>query len=228
MNEFINIGWTKDEIAKKIANEFPHGSYVNLGIGMPELVSKFVDESKEIIYHSENGLLGMGPPANENELDFELINAGKKPVTILPGGSNCHHADSFSMIRGGHIDYCVLGAMEVSEKGDLANWTTNNPTFPPGVGGAMDLAAGAKQVWVLTEHVTRDGKPKIVTNCSYPLTSAQCVKRIFTDLAIIDISDAGLTVLGMVDGISLEELQLLTEPTLVLSPESYKLKAPQI
>ena len=144
MNEFINLGWTKDEIAKKIANEFPHGSYVNLGIGMPELVSKFVDESKEIIYHSENGLLGMGPPANENELDFELINAGKKPVTILPGGSYCHHADSFSMIRGGHIDYCVLGAMEVSEGGDLANWTTGKGI--PAVGGAMDLVVGAKNV----------------------------------------------------------------------------------
>ena len=146
----------------------------------------------------------------------------------LKGGSYFVHSDAFAMIRGGHIDIAMLGAFEVSENGDLANWTTNNPTFPPGVGGAMDLAAGAKQVWALTEHITRDGKPKIVKNCSYPLTSSGCVKRIFTDLAIIDVSDAGLTVIGMMDGLSLEELQAITEPTLALSPECYKLQAPQI
>ena len=188
MNEFINLGWTKDEIAKKIANEFPHGSYVNLGIGMPELVSKFVDESKEIIYHSENGLLGMGPPANENELDFELINAGKKPVTILPGGSYCHHADSFSMIRGGHIDYCVLGAMEVSESGDLANWTTGKGI--PAVGGAMDLVVGAKNVFVMSQHTTKDGSPKFLKNCSLPLTGKSVVTRVYSNLAILDVTSS--------------------------------------
>ena len=193
MNEFINLGWTKDEIANKIANEFPHGSYVILGIGMPELVSKFVDDSKEIIYHSENGLLGMGPPAKENELDFELINAGKKPVTILPGGSYCNHADSFSMIRGGHIDYCVLGAMEVSEGGDLANWTTGKGI--PAVGGAMDLVVGAKNVFVMSQHTTKDGSPKFLKNCSLPLTGKSVVTRVYSNLAILDVTPDGLSLI---------------------------------
>ena len=219
---------SRRQLAWLAANEIPDGAYVNLGIGIPTLCADHMPSDKEVLLHSENGVLGFGPRPEEGEEDSDLVNAGKQPITMLKGGSYFVHSDAFAMIRGGHIDIAMLGAFEVSETGDLANWTTNNPTFPPGVGGAMDLAAGAKQVWVLTEHVTRDGKPKIVTNCSYPLTSAQCVKRIFTDLAIIDISDAGLTVLGMVDGISLEELQLLTEPTLVLSPECYKLKAPQI
>ena len=196
---------SRRQLAWLAANEIPDGAYVNLGIGIPTLCADHMPSDKEILLHSENGVLGFGPRPDEGDEDSDLVNAGKQPITMLKGGSYFVHSDAFAMIR-----------------------TTNNPTFPPGVGGAMDLAAGAKQVWVLTEHVTRDGKPKIVTNCSYPLTSAQCVKRIFTDLAIIDISDAGLTVLGMVDGISLEELQLLTEPTLVLSPECYKLKAPQI
>ena len=219
---------SRRQLAWLAANEIPDGAYVNLGIGIPTLCADHMPSDKEVLLHSENGVLGFGPRPEEGEEDADLVNAGKQPITMLKGGSYFVHSDAFAMIRGGHIDIAMLGAFEVSETGDLANWTTNNPIFPPGVGGAMDLAAGAKQVWVLTEHVTRDGKPKIVTNCSYPLTSAQCVKRIFTDLAIIDISDAGLTVLGMVDGISLEELQLLTEPTLGLSPECYKLKAPQI
>ena len=213
MNEFINIGWTKDEIAKKIANEFPHGSYVNLGIGMPELVSKFVDESKEIIYHSENGLLGMGPPANENELDFELINAGKKPVTILPGGSYCHHADSFSMIRGGHIDYCVLGAMEVSEGGDLANWTTGKGI--PAVGGAMDLVVGAKNVFVMSQHTTKDGSPKFLKNCSLPLTGKSVVTRVYSNLAILDVTSEGFKLKEMCEQIDFDLLQKLTEAKII-------------
>ena len=213
MNEFINIGWTKDEIAKKIANEFPHGSYVNLGIGMPELVSKFVDESKEIIYHSENGLLGMGPPANENELDFELINAGKKPVTILPGGSYCHHADSFSMIRGGHIDYCVLGAMEVSEGGDLANWTTGKGI--PAVGGAMDLVVGAKNVFVMSQHTTKDGSPKFLKNCSLPLTGKSVVTRVYSNLAILDITPEGFKLKEMCEQIDFDLLQKVTEAKII-------------
>ena len=213
MNEFINLGWTKDEIAKKIANEFPHGSYVNLGIGMPELVSKFVDESKEIIYHSENGLLGMGPPANENELDFELINAGKKPVTILPGGSYCHHADSFSMIRGGHIDYCVLGAMEVSEGGDLANWTTGKGI--PAVGGAMDLVVGAKNVFVMSQHTTKDGSPKFLKNCSLPLTGKSVVTRAYSNLAILDVTSEGFKLKEMCEQIDFDLLQKVTEAKII-------------
>ena len=213
MNEFINIGWTKDEIAKKIANEFPHSSYVNLGVGMPELVSKFVDESKEIIYHSENGLLGMGPPANENELDFELINAGKKPVTILPGGSYCHHADSFSMIRGGHIDYCVLGAMEVSEGGDLANWTTGKGI--PAVGGAMDLVVGAKNVFVMSQHTTKDGSPKFLKNCSLPLTGKSVVTRVYSNLAILDITPEGFKLKEMFEKIDFILLQKVTEAKII-------------
>ena len=213
MNEFINLGWTKDEIAKKIANEFPHGSYVNLGIGMPELVSKFVDESKEIIYHSENGLLGMGPPANENELDFELINAGKKPVTILPGGSYCHHADSFSMIRGGHIDYCVLGAMEVSEGGDLANWTTGKGI--PAVGGAMDLVVGAKNVFVMSQHTTKDGSPKFLKNCSLPLTGKSVVTRVYSNLAILEVTSEGFKLKEMCEQIDFDLLQKLTEAKII-------------
>ena len=213
MNEFINLGWTKDEIAKKIANEFPHGSYVNLGIGMPELVSKFVDESKEIIYHSENGLLGMGPPANENELDFELINAGKKPVTILHGGSYCHHADSFSMIRGGHIDYCVLGAMEVSEGGDLANWTTGKGI--PAVGGAMDLVVGAKNVFVMSQHTTKDGSPKFLKNCSLPLTGKSVVTRVYSNLAILDVTSEGFKLKEMCEQIDFDLLQKVTEAKII-------------
>ena len=213
MNEFINLGWTKDEIAKKIANEFPHGSYVNLGIGMPELVSKFVDESKEIIYHSENGLLGMGTPANENELDFELINAGKKPVTILPGGSYCHHADSFSMIRGGHIDYCVLGAMEVSEGGDLANWTTGKGI--PAVGGAMDLVVGAKNVFVMSQHTTKDGSPKFLKNCSLPLTGKSVVTRVYSNLAILDVTPDGFKLKEKCEQIDFDLLQKVTEAKII-------------
>ena len=213
MNEFINLGWTKDEIAKKIANEFPHGSYVNLGIGMPELVSKFVDESKEIIYHSENGLLGMGPPANENELDFELINAGKKQVTILPGGSYCHHADSFSMIRGGHIDYCVLGAMEVSEGGDLANWTTGKGI--PAVGGAMDLVVGAKNVFVMSQHTTKDGSPKFLKNCSLPLTGKSVVTRVYSNLAVLDVTPEGFKLKEICEQIDFDLLQKVTEAKII-------------
>ena len=219
---------SRRQLAWLAANEIPDGAYVNLGIGIPTLCADHMPSDKEVLLHSENGVLGFGPRPEEGEEDLDLVNAGKQPITMLKGGSYFVHSDAFAMIRGGHIDIAMLGAFEVSENGDLANWTTNNPTFPPGVGGAMDLAAGAKQVWALTEHITRDGKPKIVKNCSYPLTSSGCVKRIFTDLAMIDVSDAGLTVIGMMDGLSLEELQAITEPNLALSPECYKLEAPQI
>ena len=207
--ETLTPGWTKNEIALKIANDLPHGSYVNLGIGMPELVSQFVGENKEIIYHSENGLLGMGPPAVENEIDYELINAGKKPVTILPGGSFCHHADSFSMIRGGHIDFCVLGAMEVSENGDLANWTTGSGI--PAVGGAMDLVAGAKNVLVMTQHLTKENQPKLLKKCTLPLTGRSVVTSVYTNYAKFNVTDNGLKVIDMNKDIDYEFLVKYTE-----------------
>ena len=202
-------GWDRNTIAEKIANDLPHSSYVNLGIGMPELVSQYIKDDREIIYHSENGLLGMGPSPNENEIDYDLINAGKKPVTILPGGSFCHHADSFSMIRGGHIDYCVLGAMEISIKGDLANWSTGKGI--PAVGGAMDLVAGAKNVFVMTQHLTKEGRPKLVNECSLPLTGASVVSRVYTDYAVLDITDNGFKVIKIADDIPFEYLQSVTE-----------------
>ena len=214
MNEFINLGWTKDEIAKKIANEFPHGSYVNLGIGMPELVSKFVDESKEIIYHSENGLLGMGPPANENELDFELINAGKKPVTILPGGSYCHHADSFSMIRGGHIDMAILGAMEVSEKGDLANWMIPGKLVK-GMGGAMDLVSGVKRVIVIMDHTNKKGESKFLKECSLPLTGKNVVNSVITNLGMFEIAEKGVKILQIAEGSTIDDIIKSTEAHII-------------
>ena len=202
-------GWDRNSIASKIANDLPHASYVNLGIGMPELVSQHIKEDREIIYHSENGLLGMGPTPNENEIDLDLINAGKKPVTILPGGSFCHHADSFSMIRGGHIDYCVLGAMEVSINGDLANWSTGKGI--PAVGGAMDLVAGAKNVFVMTQHITKEGKPKLVQTCTLPLTGAGVVSRVYSDYAVIDITKEGFKVIDINQNISMEFLQSNTD-----------------
>jgi 3-oxoadipate CoA-transferase beta subunit len=202
-------GWDRNTMASKIAKDLPHGAYVNLGIGMPELVSQYVEKGQEIIYHSENGLLGMGPPPNENEIDLDLINAGKKPVSILPGGSFCHHADSFAMIRGGHIDFCVLGAMEVSIKGDLANWSTGKGI--PAVGGAMDLVAGAKNVFVMTQHLTKEGYPKLVKKCSLPLTGASVVSRVYSDYAILDIAKEGFKVLELNEGISLEYLQTVTD-----------------
>jgi len=202
-------GWDRNAIASKIANDLPHASYVNLGIGMPELVSQHIKEDREIIYHSENGLLGMGPTPNENEIDLDLINAGKKPVTILPGGSFCHHADSFSMIRGGHIDYCVLGAMEVSINGDLANWSTGKGI--PAVGGAMDLVAGAKNVFVMTQHITKEGKPKLVQTCTLPLTGAGVVSRVYSDYAVIDITKEGFKVIDINQNISMEFLQNITD-----------------
>ena len=202
-------GWDRNTIASKIADDLPHSSYVNLGIGMPELVSQYIKDDREIIYHSENGLLGMGPTPNENEVDLDLINAGKKPVTILPGGSFCHHADSFSMIRGGHIDYCVLGAMEISITGDLANWSTGKGI--PAVGGAMDLVAGAKNVFVMTQHLTKEGKPKLVEKCSFPLTGANVVSRVYSDYAVLDITKKGFKILELNEEITIDYLQSVTE-----------------
>jgi 3-oxoadipate CoA-transferase beta subunit len=201
---------TRDEIAQRVARDIPEGSYVNLGIGLPTMVANHLDASKEIFLHSENGLLGMGPaPAPEHE-DEDLINAGKQPVTLLTGGAYFHHADSFAMMRGGHLDICVLGAFQVSARGDLANWHTGAPDAIPAVGGAMDLAIGAKKVFVMMEHQTKHGDSKIVANCSYPLTGVGCVSRIYTDLATIDVTPEGLRVVDMVDGLTLDVLQEMT------------------
>jgi len=219
---------TRNQVAWRAANEIPDGSFVNLGIGLPTMCANFMPADREIVLHSENGILGVGPAPAPGEEDPELINASKDPITLVPGGSFFVHSDAFVMIRGGHIDIALLGAFEVSESGDLANWTTENPNFPPGVGGAMDLAAGAKQVWVLTDHVTRKGAPKLVRKCSYPLTAQKVVTKVFTDLAVIDITPEGLVVREIVDGMTLEALQELTEPKLTMAPDCKVLTAPAV
>lgn len=207
-------GWDINQVAQKIANDLPDGSYVNLGIGYPELVAGFVPDDREIIYHTENGMLGMGPSPEKGKEDLELINAGKKYVTALPGACYFHHADSFMMIRGGHIDYCILGAFQVSQEGDLANWSTGEPGAIPAVGGAMDLVAGVKNIFVITTHNTKNGEPKLVRECAYPLTGKNVVTRIYTNLAIIDVQDKELYVREMAPGIDFEYLQSVTEAEL--------------
>jgi 3-oxoadipate CoA-transferase beta subunit len=201
---------TKTEMARLVAADIPEGWHVNLGIGLPTLVADHIPSGREIIFHSENGILGMGPQPSENELDTWLVNAGKQNVTLVPGASLFHHADSFAMIRGGHIDLCVLGAFEVAENGDIANWTTEANDRVPAVGGAMDLAAGARNVWVMTTHTTKDGAPKLVTRCSYPLTAGGAVKRIYSDLATIEVTAQGFLVTAMADGVTRDDLQRQT------------------
>jgi 3-oxoadipate CoA-transferase beta subunit len=202
--------YTRDQMAARVARDIPEGAYVNLGIGLPTLVANHLPKDREILLHSENGVLAMGPAPAPGAEDPDLINAGKQPVTLLPGGAYFHHADSFAMMRGGHLDFCVLGAFQVSETGDLANWHTGAPDAIPAVGGAMDLAIGAKRVYVMMEHLTKQGESKIVERCTYPLTGIGCVNRIFTDLAVIDVTKDGLRVIERVPGLSLEELQQLT------------------
>jgi 3-oxoadipate CoA-transferase beta subunit len=191
----MSAGWTREQMAARAAQDIPDGSYVNLGIGIPELVAQFVPEGREFIYHTENGLLGMGPPPTEEERDLDLMNAGKKYVTALPGAAYFHHADSFSMIRGGHIDVCVLGTMQVAANGDIANWSTGAPDAIPAVGGAMDLVQGVKRI------------PKLVEKCSYPLTGPGVVSRIFTDLAVVDVTEDGFRVAELAPGINFEEVR---------------------
>jgi 3-oxoadipate CoA-transferase beta subunit len=202
--------YTRDQMAARVARDIPEGAYVNLGIGLPTLVANHLPKDREILLHSENGVLAMGPAPAPGAEDPDLINAGKQPVTLLPGGAYFHHADSFAMMRGGHLDFCVLGAFQVSQTGDLANWHTGALDAIPAVGGAMDLAIGAKRVYVMMEHLTKQGQSKVVERCTYPLTGIGCVNRIFTDLAVIDVTKEGLRVIEIVPGVSLEELQRLT------------------
>ncbi|HTP63494.1 MAG TPA: 3-oxoacid CoA-transferase subunit B [Burkholderiales bacterium] len=200
----------RNQIAARVARDIPNGAYVNLGIGLPTLVANHVPADREIVLHSENGILGLGPKPAPGAEDEDLIDAGKNPATALPGASYFHHADSFAMIRGGHIDICVLGAFQVSAAGDIANWHTGEPDAIPAVGGAMDLAAGAKQVFVTMEHLTKKGKSKIVERCSYPLTGLRCVTRVYTDLAVIDVKADGLHLVEIcAEGLSFDELQRL-------------------
>lgn len=206
-----------EDIARRVARDIPNGAYVNLGIGMPMLVADYPVPGREFVLHSENGLLGMGPAPSAGEEDQDLINAGKQPVTILPGGSYFHHADSFAMIRGGHIDVSILGAYQVAANGDLANWALPGPK-PPAVGGAMDLVVGARQVWVmLSTHVAKDGAHKLVARCDLPLTGLACVNRVYSDLAVIDITSRGFVVTDMVAGLSPEELQAKTGAPITLA-----------
>jgi len=205
---------TKDQIAARVAQDMPDGAYVNLGIGMPTLVANHLPQGLEIILHSENGILGMGPAPDKAHEDFDLINAGKQPVTLLPGGAYFHHNDSFAMMRGGHLDICVLGAFQVSERGDLANWHTGEADAIPAVGGAMDLAIGAKQTWVMMDLLTKQGQSKVVRACSYPLTGLACVSRIYTDLATLEVTDQGLKLIDAVSGLSHADLEALVGLTI--------------
>lgn len=201
---------SREDIARRVTQDIPEGAYVNLGIGLPTKIAAYLPADKEIFLHSENGLLAFGPPPPKGEEDPDLINAGKEFVTLLKGGCFFHHGDSFTMMRGGHLDICVLGAFQVSAQGDLANWHTGAPDAIPSVGGAMDLAVGAKKVWVAMEHTSRSGEPKVVETLSYPATGLRCVDRIYTDLCVLDITEQGLLVTEMVEGLSFADLQNLT------------------
>ena len=201
--------WTREQMAARVARDIPEGAVVNLGIGLPTLVSNYLPHGREVILHSENGVLGMGPAPPKGEEDYDLINAGKAPVTLLPGGCYFHHADSFAMMRGGHLDICVLGAFQVSATGDLANWSTGEPGSIPAVGGAMDLAIGAKQTWVMMDLLTREGASKVLHACTYPLTGLACVKRIYGDLATLACTSQGLQLIDKVEGLAHDELERL-------------------
>ena len=216
----------REQMAWRAAQDLPEGAFVNLGIGIPTLTASYVPAGREVIFHSENGVLGLGPKPKPGEEDPNLIDAGKNLTTLIKGGCYVHHADAFLMIRGGHLDVSLLGAFEVSEAGDIANWTTEDPNFPPGVGGAMDLAAGAKVVRVLMEHTHKSGAARILKHCRLPLTAAGVVKRIYTNLAVLDVTPQGLVVLEMVPGMTLEILQSMTEPTLTAAPGLQHLMPP--
>ncbi len=197
------IGWSRDDLARRVAQDIPNGWYVNLGIGIPELVARFVPEGRTLVYHTENGLLGMGPSPAPGQGDPELINAGKRQVTEMPGAAYFDQATSFAMIRGGHIDLSVLGALQVAQNGDLANWSTGGSDAIPAVGGAMDLVAGVRRVFVITQHTTKEGEPKLVAACTYPLTGRGIVNRIYSDLAVIDVTPEGFRVVELAPGVDL-------------------------
>ncbi len=216
------IGWSREEMAARVAIDIADGSYVNLGIGIPELVARYVPEGREFIYHTENGLLGMGPSPEEGGGEPELINAGKKRVTALPGAAYFHHADSFVMIRGGHLDLCVLGALQVAQNGDLANWSVGGPDAIPAVGGAMDLVAGVKAIYVVTQHVTKKGDPKLVEACTFPLTGCGIVDRIYTDLAVIDVTPEGFRLVELAPGVDEEYVRERTGAPLLSIDQSPK------
>lgn len=201
---------SKDALARRVAQDIPDGAYVNLGIGQPTRVASHIPAGREVILHSENGILGMGPPPAAGEEDYDLVNAGKQPVTLLPGGAYFHHADSFAMMRGGHLDICVLGAFQVSATGDLANWSTGAPGAIPAVGGAMDLAVGARQTWVMMDLLDKEGNSKVLARCTFPLTAIGCVDRIYTDLATLDCTPDGLVLVDMVPGLDKATLERLT------------------
>ena len=208
--------WTRDQMAAQVAADIHEGMVVNLGIGLPTLVAQHIPPDREVMMHSENGVIGFGPAPAPGQEDFDLINAGKQPVTLRPGGAFFHHADSFAMMRGGHLDVCVLGAFQVSARGDLANWHTGAPGAIPAVGGAMDLAVGARKTLVMMEHTTKTGEPKVVAQCSYPLTGIACVSRIYTDLAVLDVTPDGLRVVAMAPGLTMQALQAATAAPLLV------------
>jgi 3-oxoadipate CoA-transferase, beta subunit len=208
---------TREQMAQRVAESIPQGWYVNLGIGIPTLVADKVPADREVIFHSENGILGMGPAPAPDRVDRWLVNAGKQHVTLRRGGCYFHHADSFAMIRGGHLDLCVLGAFEVAANGDVANWATSAQDTAPAVGGAMDLAVGAKRLWVVMEHQTKDGRPRLVQQCSYPLTAPRAVSRVYTNLAVIDVTTEGLRVIERIPGLSFVDLQSRTDAKLIES-----------
>lgn len=211
---------SRNRLAARVAQDIPEGAYVNLGIGLPTLVANHIPADREVILHSENGLLGRWLRPGPGEEDPDLINAGKEPIKLLPGAALFHHADSFGMMRGGHLDICVLGGFQVSEQGDLANWHTGDPNAIPAVGGAMDLAIGAKRVFVIMEHAGKSGAHKVVHKCSYPLTGVRCVSRIYTDLAVMDVREQGLTVIEMAPGVTQEQLQAATGAQLRFETEA--------
>jgi 3-oxoadipate CoA-transferase, beta subunit len=205
------------EMAKRLADDIPEGWYVNLGIGAPLQVADYVPEAREVVFQSENGVLGMGPAPEPDKINRWLINAGKQYITLRTGGSYMHHADSFALIRGGHLDLCVLGAFQVAENGDIANWSTSDNDSAPAVGGAMDLAAGARRIWVMMDHVTKTGESRLVRRCTYPLTAVGVVKRVYTNLAVLDVTDHGFAVREMVPGMTIDELQKVTDAPLKMA-----------
>lgn len=227
MNTIVDAkrGWSRPQMASRAAQDVPNGSYVNLGIGIPELVAAHLPSDRTVVFHSENGVLGVGPPPGEDERDPELINAGKKPITLVPGASFFHHADSFAMIRGGHIDFCFLGAMQVAANGDLANWITSDPDAIPAVGGAMDLVAGAKKIVVLSELTARNGSPKLVDVCTYPLTGLGVVQRVVTNAGVFDIEDGSFVLRELAQGFSVEEVRAKTSGPLKVA---HDLRVPEL